>query len=86
MVDVDQKMMFQALQPCALHAVTFQNNGGFVFAVDVGSVNDGVRERQRFVDDRDIVTQHDFNALAHFAQDFRERQHGANGVPVRAGM
>ena len=32
-VDVDEKKIFQSLQPGALHAIAFQDNGGVIIAI-----------------------------------------------------
>ena len=68
MVDIDQKKIFQPLQPGALHAIALQDDGGIVVAGHLWSVRNDFRIRQRLVNDRDGIGQDDVGGLAHFAQ------------------
>ena len=73
-IDADQELIFQPLQPGALHAVTFQDDGGIVIAIYLYSMCDGFRMRQRLVDDWDGIGQDDISSLAHLAQNLGERE------------
>ena len=64
MIDVDQHLAVQAAQPCALHTVALQQDGGVEAAIDFGSMHHATRARQIAVDGRHTVAQHHLRALA----------------------
>ncbi len=73
MVDTDQEMVLQALQSGALDAVTFENDGSFVVAVDALGPDHGVGEWQLLIDARNTVVQDHVGMLAHQAQNLGSR-------------
>ena len=64
-----RKLILQAGQAGTLDAVTFENDGGFVVAIDAVGADDSVGEGQRLIDARNAVVQDNLGVLAHQAQN-----------------
>ena len=85
-IDVDEEVLFQSLDAGALHAVTLQDDGSLVFTVDLQSMHDGVRKRERLIDHRNVIAHHDLSRFAHLLQNAGKSQQRANGVAIRTGV
>ena len=86
MVDADQETLFQTLEPGALDTVTFQNNGRFIFAIDVVSLNHCFAERKWLINPWHSIAEHDLRLFAHRAQNLGASQHRADRIAVRPGV
>src|SRR4051794_9770720 len=82
MIDVDQKLIFQAPQPGALDAIALENDGGFVFAIDRLRLDDFSGIRQRLVNSRHPIAQNNISILAHGTQNLTKGQSRADSIAV----
>ena len=69
MINVDEKLLLQPLQPGALDAVTFQDDGSIVISVHPIRFHHGIGKGQRLVDAWNTVVQNNIGVFAHGAQN-----------------
>ena len=86
MIDVNQKALFQPFKACALNAVAFQDDGGFVLPVYPIALNNSVRERQRPIHTWHAVAQHNIRLFAHRVQNLAAGQSRTNRIAIRTRM
>src|SRR6185437_2920074 len=84
MIDVDQELLFQTIEPRALNAVALQKNCGVVIAIDAFRLNDGRSKRQLLINARHAMAQNYFRSLSHGTENLLTSQARSDGVAVGA--
>ena len=82
-IDVDQELVLQSLQAGALDAVTLQNDGSLVVAVDGLRLDNFAGVGQRLVNAGHAIAQNDVGFFAHRPQDLAAGQRRTDGVAIR---
>src|SRR5204862_6517746 len=68
-INVDEKVAIEASNTGPLHAVTFQDDGGLKTVSDLAGLDNGIRERQRTVYNRNRIVHNHLRLLPQLAQD-----------------
>ncbi len=85
-IDVDQELVFQSVQAGALDAVTLQDDGSLVVAVDAFRLNNFAGVGQRLINAGHTVAQNDVGLLAHCEQYLAAGQRRTDGIAIRPRM